>query len=284
MLETTSQEKQLLVVGGMGFIGQWVVLSGVKRGYNVYILSRNTQEPLNNAQNVNYLKADLLDYEAVLRVLHNKKITHVVNLGGDINHSQFRNGGKQVIDAHFNGMLNLVHCLNWDYLKCFVQIGSSDEYGNAPAPQHEDQICVPISNYSLAKLAANEFLQMLYRTENFPAIVLRLFLVYGPGQDKQRFLPQIISACINNETFPTSYGEQLRDFCYVEDIANGIFLALESKKCYGQIFNLGSGNPVSIHSMIERVVNIVNAGLPDYGKFPYRVGENIWFFISPTLL
>ena len=60
-------------------------------------------------------------------------------------------------DVHFNGVLNLVHCLNWDCLQSFVQIGSSDEYGNAPAPQNEDQACKPISNYSFASLLQMSF-------------------------------------------------------------------------------------------------------------------------------
>ena len=81
-----------------------------------------------------------------------------------------------------------------------------------------------------------------------------------------KILPQIISACIKNETFPTSYGEQLRDFCYVEDIVNGIFLALDSKNSYGEIFNLASGVPVSIRSMIDRITNLLDGGLPKYGN------------------
>ena len=66
---------------------------------------------------------------------------------------------------------------------------------------------------------------MLHRTESFPATILRLFLTYGPGQNNLRFLPQIIKGCVNNQSFPTSAGEQLRDFCYVEDVVNAILLS-----------------------------------------------------------
>ena len=60
---------------------------------------------------------------------------------------------------------------------------------------------------------STHFLQMLFRTEEFPMVILRLFLTYGPGQEDRRFLPQIIKGCLSDAKFPTSEGQQLRDFC-----------------------------------------------------------------------
>ena len=67
---------------------------------------------------------------------------------------------------------------------------------------------------------------MLYKTEKFPVIILRLFLTYGPGQGSEKFLPQIIVGCLRDKKFPTSQAEQLRDFCFVEDTVSAIHLAL----------------------------------------------------------
>ena len=161
-----------------------------------------------------------------------------------------------------------------------VDIGSSDEYGNAPAPQHENLREKPISPYSLAKVASSHFLQMLYRTENFPAVTLRLFLTYGPGQDTGRFLPQIIRGCLSDITFPTSAGEQFRDFCYVDDTVCAILQALDSSEGEGEVFNVASGIPISIREIIEKVRNITGSGKPIYGKVPYRPGENMELYAS----
>ena len=57
-------------------------------------------------------------------------------------------------------------------------------------------------------------------------------------------------------------------------------MALESKDCYGEIFNLVSGLPISIRSMIEHTVNLVGGGLPEYGKVQYRVGENMALYAN----
>ncbi|SVE05740.1 uncharacterized protein METZ01_LOCUS458594 [marine metagenome] len=118
----------------------------------------------------------------------------------------------------------------------------------------------------------------MHRTENFPAVIIRLFLTYGPGQDFDRFLPQIIQGCLNDEIFPASTGEQLRDFCFVGDTVNAIVKALLVNNLEGQIFNIGSGIPISIKEVITKVEGIIGMGKPLYGAIPYRVGENMCLY------
>ena len=116
---------------------------------------------------------------------------------------------------------------------------------------------------------------MLHKTERLPVVILRLFLVYGPGQSKKRFLPQIIDGCFSDSGFPVSGGAQLRDFCYVDDVSRGILMALKNKDVEGEVINLASGEPISIREIIEIVRDIVGKGRPEFGKIPYRVGENM---------
>ena len=166
-----------------------------------------------------------------------------MNLGGYINHTLFKGRRTTTIEEHFTAIQNFITVLSREKLRRFVQVGSSDEYGNAPAPQHEHLREAPISPYSLGKVATTHFMQMLHQTEAFPAVILRLFLTYGPGQNEERFLPQIIKGCLNDRSFPTSAGEQLRDFCYIEDVVYAIFLVLENDSVNGEIFNIASGQP-----------------------------------------
>ena len=278
MVSLNYSNAHLLIVGGTGFIGRWVVKAGLEYGYTVSVLSLNTPNLSKRIDGVEYFVADLLDKESVAIALREKKFSHVINLGGFINHCQFKDGGRDIIDVHFIGVLNLVDSLNWDYLESFIQIGSSDEYGNTSSPQSEDQIVSPISCYSVGKLASGQFLQMLSRTEGFPAIILRLFLVYGPGQGDNRFLPQMILGCLNDQEFPVSLGEQIRDFCYIVDIVEGIFLALTSNNSFGEVINLASGSPTSIRSVVEKVNNLIGYGKPKFGEIDYRPGENMSLF------
>ena len=269
----------LLVIGGTGFIGHHLLRASHQRDWKMTSVSLNPPPKERFVDDVCYLNFDMTDSSLVKKYL-DKDFDYVVNLGGYINHKLFKDGGRNLIDKHFITIQNLVEVLPRNKLKRFVQIGSSDEYGNVPAPQFEELREQPISPYSLAKTASTHFLQMLYRTEDFPAVTLRLFLTYGPGQDSGRFLPQIIRGCLDDAVFPTSAGEQLRDFCYVDDIVRGIFQALTLTVATGEVFNIASGEAVSIHAMIEKICALTDSGKPQYGKIPYRPGENMSLFAS----
>ena len=264
----------LLVIGGTGFIGYHLLKALQLKEWKITSVSLNPPTEERLVENVRYLHFDLTDRVLVKNHL-NENFDFVVNLGGYIDHNLFKEGGRTLIDTHFCSLQNLVEVLPRHKLKRFVQIGSSDEYGDATAPQHEELREQPISPYSLAKTACTHFLQMLHRTENFPVVILRLFLTYGPGQDSKRFIPQIIRGCIRDEAFPTTAGEQLRDFCYVEDTARAILQALTISKIEGEVFNISSGECILIRTVIENICTLTNAGKPQYGKIFYRPKENM---------
>lgn len=268
---------RILVVGGTGFIGYHLVEAVQSMGWDVTSVSMHLPVDERYVKGVRYLCVDITSAQEVKTHLSDE-FEYVVNLGGYIDHTLFCDGGRSLIESHFIALQNLIEFLPRTSLKRFVQIGSSDEYGDAPSPQHEELREQAISPYSLAKVASTHFLQMLHRTENYPAVILRLFLTYGPGQDTRRFLPQIIKGCLHDDVFPASSGMQLRDFCYVEDTVSAIIKAMGMDECSGHVINVASGQPVTIRYVIERVIAIVGKGTAELGAVPYRVGENMSLF------
>ena len=266
---------RLLIAGGTGFIGHHLACFAMEMGIETTVLSLSPPADYRRIKDVEYIQANLVDLVELHERLTLVSFDYVVNLSGYIDHSCFLMGGREVVNAHFNGVQNLLQLLDWKRLKRFVQIGSSDEYGGLSAPQREGMREAPISPYSLGKVASTHLLQMLHRTEGLPVVVLRLFLVYGPGQDDRRFLPQVIKGCQSGNSFPVSEGKQLRDFCYVDDIVKGILMALKSDTVNGEVINLASGEAVSIRSIIELVRKTVGRGQPKFGQVPYRSGENM---------
>ena len=190
----------ILIVGGTGFIGESLLNIVRNLGWTCTVLS--LRNPKKCDKNTEYLRVDLTNTLLTKNLLENRNFDYVVNLSGYIDHSSYFDKGQAVIATHFNGLQNLVNSLDRSKLKCFVQIGSSDEYGNVSAPQSEHMRESPISPYSFSKVCATHLLQMLYKTENFPAVILRPFLLYGPGQGEKRFIPQIIKGCLDNKKFP----------------------------------------------------------------------------------
>lgn len=263
---------RLLIIGGSGFIGRHLCRLAAARGFSVTTLQLHAQPVV--IDGVRQIAADLTD-PTTLGVLRGDAFDYIVHCAGYIDHKPYFSGGRTLIASHFGGLLNLLDILDRSTLRRFIQIGSSDEYGAAPAPQIETMREAPIAPYSAAKTAATHLLQTLWRNEKFPAVILRLFLVYGPEQNAQRFLPQIIAGCLKDGPFPVSAGGQLRDFCYIDDVVDGILKALEPPRACGEVINLGSGQGVSIRQMIEQVRTLVGKGQPEFGKIPYRPGENM---------
>lgn len=264
--------KRLLILGGTGFIGRHLCAHARDAGYTVTSLS--LQPGAGEIPGVRHIYADVADAAGLPAALGNGQFEYVVNSAGYIDHRLFQNGGRALIRSHFDGVQNLIERLDRSCLVRFVQLGSSDEYGNVAAPQSENLRECPISPYSLAKLATTQLLQMLWRTETFPAVVIRLFLTYGPGQDHKRFLPQLIAGCLEDRTFPVSAGTQLRDFCHVGDITRGILQTLNADKVCGEVINLASGTPVSVREVIEQVQKLIGKGTPEFGRIALRAGEN----------
>ena len=267
---------KILIVGGTGYIGRHLVRRCLQHSPHIVCVGRERPlSPTNGMADVRIVHTDMRKPKQLKTDLADDGFDYVFNLGGYIDHRSFLDGGRQVVDAHFNGVMNLIACLNRERLKGFVQIGSSDEYGNCPAPQQEAMREQPISAYSLAKTAATHLIQTLAGTENFPGVVLRLFLVYGPGQDEGRFLPQIIKGCLDDLAFKTSEGKQLRDFCFVEDVVDAMVRAAVRPTARGHVINIGSGEPITIREMVQKIVGMTGGGKPLWGTFPYRTGENM---------
>lgn len=266
--------ERILVVGGTGFIGQHVVKHALNFGLDVTVIARSS-DIIKNQEKIKVIHVDATDKESLMEKLGACSFEYVVNCAGYIDHTHFTKGGRNSFDNHFLLVLNLVEVLDKNTLKKFVNLGSSDEYGGSQAPQSELQREQPISPYALGKVASTHLLQVLHKTENFPSTVVRLFLAYGPGQNQQRFIPQVVVGCLNNITFPTSKGEQLRDFCYIDDVVDAIFLALFNDKASGEVFNIASGSPIAIRDVIVMIKDLVGGGNPEFGAIDYRCGENM---------
>lgn len=275
MINNSLVKERILIIGGTGFIGAHIAKKALLEGLQVTIISKNYKPLSDRLKDVEYLSIDIRNKDSLCNQLKEKTFQYVINLGGYVDHSNFFSGGEAVFNVHFNGTKNLINCIDKDSLKSFIQIGSSDEYGGNLAPQNESQRELPISPYSHAKTAATHLLQMLYRREKFPVIILRPFLVYGPGQGMERFIPQVIKGCIEEKEFPISEGRQLRDFCFIDDFVRSIFSSINNTEAFGEVINIASGEPISIKDVVSKIQNIVTKGRPKFGESPYRDGENM---------
>ena len=261
--------KKILITGATGFIGYHLAKYCLKLNWSVTSISTKKPIKTRKLKNVEYLICDLYDKNKL-----NKKLSldfdYVVNLAGYVDHSK----KKKTLYSHFNGCKNISEIFLKKKIKKFIQIGSSIEYGKNLSPQKENLDNKKIfSIYGKAKLMSTNYLLSLYKKHHFPVSVLRLYLVYGPFQDRNRVIPIVIDNALNSKEFDCSLGTQFRDFAYVDDVVNGIIKSLKNKKTNGQIINLGAGKPIMIKDIILKICKIIGTGKPQFGKIKFRKDE-----------
>ncbi len=263
----------LIVLGGSGFIGHNIILKLHKK-YNIYCVSKSL--PKKVIRNVKYLKIDLKNLKKKHSIFRVKK-PYIINLIGNINHENFNESSDQIFNEHFYFIFNFIKYLNRKNVKKFITIGSSDEYGFNKSPQNENQRESPFSIYSFSKTCLTYFLQTLHRSEGFNSIILRFFLVYGPYQKKNRLIPSLLTSLLKDEIFHASSGNQERDFLFIDDAVDLIekILISKNKKIYGQIYNVGSGKPMTVRKIIKLFHSKIGKGKIKYGKHTLRKGENL---------
>ena len=261
--------KNILVIGGTGFIGYYVAKEAKRRGYRVTSISLRKPIKARHLKDVNYLRIDLSNFKSLKKKL-SKDFDYVVNASGYGKHPKIGTKGDKLFETHFYGLLNLLQVLSLKKIKKFIQIGSSAEYGKNKAPLKEQMRCFPKTPYSIAKLTSTNVLKYLHQQEKFPVTILRLFQVYGPNQDENRILPYLIKNCLKNKIFATTSGKQFCDFCYIDDVIAIIFKSLLSSKINGEIINVGSGKPMQIKKIILFVKKFIGKGKPIIGALKYR--------------
>lgn len=262
---------RFLILGGSGFIGRSLSAKIMAMGGSVTLVSKTPVQHDHIIGNVRFIVADMSLDEEVARVF-SEPYDYVVNALGYVDHSPFSAGGMEVIDVHFSSVIKQLKYIQRDKLKRYIYIGSADEYGEQKNTSGEHCREQPNSPYSFAKVAAGHLLQMLWRSEKFPATIARIFLTYGPEQGLNRFIPQVISDAVNGVDVRTSPGEQVRDFCYIDDIVDGLIAIMEADNVNGHILNLASGQPVKVRDVVAIIASYFDVKV-DFGARPYRPGE-----------
>ena len=264
-------KKKILIIGGTGFLGYHLAKKCLLKKWDVTSISTNIPQKKRFLPKVKYLILDITKKKLILKKIKSN-YDFVVNFGGYVNHNE----KLKTYKSHYIGCKNLADIFKGSKIKLFIQIGSSVEYGNLKSPQKEDSktnVNKLKSTYGKAKLMATNYLLKLNKKHNFPCTILRLYLVYGPYQDKNRLIPHTLNECLNDNLFDCSAGKQYRDFLFVDDLIKAIFKCFNSQKSIGEVINIGMGKPRNVKKVILFIKNKINLGKPIFGKMPLRRDE-----------
>jgi len=188
--------------------------------------------------------------------------------------------------VNIEGTENVVKCCLENKIKKLVFASSSAVYEDSELPINENAKTNPLSPYGKSKLLAEQKIKDISREYGIDAISLRMFNVFGKGQNKQ--YSGVISKFIKNISgdMPIEIngdGEQTRDFVGVLDVVDAFDCAIKNiKGKKGDVFNIGTGEAITINELAEMILKVSDKNIEVKHKSPNK-GE-IKFSVSDITL
>jgi len=265
-----------LVTGGGGFIGSHLVDRLLADGRRVRVLDnfvvgrRSNLRQNQDNPNLEIIEADVVDAEAVLRACSDvERVFHLAaraDIVPSIQHPEayFR--------ANVDGTFAVLQAARAHAVSRLIYVASSSCYGiPATYPTPEDAPIDPRYPYALTKYLGEQLVMHWAGVYQLSAVSMRLFNVYGPrartsgtyGAVFGVFLAQLMAG---KPLTVVGDGEQTRDFTFVSDVVDALLVAAKGRRS-GEIYNVGSGKPVSVNELVREL------GSPPTVQIPKRPGE-----------
>lgn len=259
------QGKHVLVTGGAGFIGSHLCDKLLEKGAgrvvcvdNFFLGKMENIADALKSDRFQLYRDDARNFGVMQAVMEKENIEIVFNLATiALNYSFFNPLDAYMVNVSLaNTLLELMKA---GVFKTLIHTSSSEAYGTAKySPMDENHPIDPTTPYAAGKAAADLMIQSFMKVLNIDAAIIRPFNNYGPRQNAEGPLAGIIPATakrIKNGGKPVvnGDGEQTRDFLYVKDTVRGLIMAYEQETSRGQVINLGSGNDISMNSLLKGI-------------------------------
>lgn len=180
-------------------------------------------------------------------------ITHVVHTATFGAYSWQKDSSE--IFQQVTQLENLLKVSQKNQIKAFVHLGSSSEYGDECRQATESQPLKANSLYSLAKAQCHELISYYGQKQKLPTMTLRLFSIYGPGEDPRRLLPQICQSLLKMSPLTLAKPATARDFVHIFDVLEIILEALLNltENDFGEAYNVCTGVQTTLKDIAEHL-------------------------------
>ena len=259
---------KVIVTGGAGFIGSHLVRRLLSLGHEVVIIDNFSSGKRGNVPlGIDCMEIDLSETDFTTK-LPNGNYDAVCHLAAQS--AGALSAEKPLYDFQANAMSTLLlsrWCLERGISR-FLYASSMATYGNVDkSPVSEDELCIPRSYYGVSKLTSEHLLR-LAGVDGLNVTSLRMFSVYGPGQDlgnvKQGMVSIFLSYMLRGVEVPvTGSLQRFRDFIYVEDVVDAWIKALNLPHTSQEVYNVGSGHGTTVQELLSSLIRVLDLSI-DY--------------------
>ncbi len=266
------QDKRVLITGGLGFIGSTLAIELVKQGAHVTIVDSmipdyggnifNIKPILRNVK-INY--CDTTDRNAINWVIRDQD--YIFHLAGQVSHILSFQDPYKDVDYNITGTLILLEaCRQYNPTAKIVYSGTRGQYGPAVSlPVNETAATNPYGIYEITNLTAEKIFLVYHHHHGIQSILTRITNVYGPRSQMKSNKYGVANWLIrlNLDNLPITVfgkGTLKRDFIYVDDVVEALLLLPQKKRCYGEIFNVGSEEVTDFNELAHMIINTSKQG------------------------
>jgi len=273
------RDKEVLITGGLGFIGSNLALELVRLGACVTIVDNMLPRQGGNLFNVreieDLVRVNFSDVRNELSMNHLVKgKDYIFHLAGQVNHVDSMRNPLQDLDINCKGTLVLLEALKSHNRGArLIFAGTRGEYGSSvKLPVDEDHPTNPKGIYAVTNLTAEKMVLVYEDVFAIRGACLRITNTYGPrhqmAHDEYGVFNWFIRKALDDDVIPVfGDGRILRDFLYVEDLVECLLLVARTDAAYGEVFNVGSGVPVAFYDLAKTIVRVVGSGRVDFAEF-----------------
>ncbi len=280
------ESKNVLITGGMGFLGSNLALALQKRRAKVTVVDNLSPLYGGNIFNlstsknlINMVINDMRNMDIMEPLIKNADI--IYHFGAQVSYIDSLNIPNEDLDLNAKSTLNILECCRKLNPTCRVIFASSRMvYGKVDTEVvTENSPTNPLSLYGIHKLTSEKYLLMYYKDFGIPTTILRIANPYGPRQQIKHSKYSLVGwfirqAMEDKEIKIFGEGNQLRDYIFVDDIINAMISCAETEGTIGEVLNIGSGKSYKFSEMVNEVVSCVNKGSITFVPWP-KDYENI---------
>jgi UDP-glucose 4-epimerase len=256
-------KKEVLITGAAGFIGAATAKKFLNFANVITIDNLSTGYLENLPTGVIFYKGDISDRTLVERVFNENNIDYIIHIAGQSSGEISFDSPEYDLSTNTLSTLHLLDMANKFQIKKFIYISTMSVYGNKNAPCAEDIICSPMSFYGVGKYASEQYLRIYKEQYDIDYICLRLFNIYGPGQNLKNLrqgMASIFLAQLLESNHINVHGslERYRDMVYIDDVVNVIEEIYLMTEFPCNVLNIGTGIKTTVKSLIKLIALNLN--------------------------
>lgn len=253
---------RILITGGAGFIGKYLVKSLTEKGNVVTIFdnfSNSSKKSISYLIDIgtNVIEGDITKYDQILNAIKDQEI--VIHLAAKISVQESIRNTSETFQVNVDGTKNVIVACEKNCVKKLIVASSAAVYGESlPYTKlTEESKTNPISPYGESKVKMEQIIKDFVSVNSVNCVILRFFNIYGVGQSNEYagVITKFIKRIIENKS-PEIFGDglQTRDFVSVYDVINVIYNAISNDK--DGTYNIASGKAITIKELAELIISI----------------------------